>query len=299
MFRDNDIVCFLGDSITASGLYLAEVYQTLRKKYRIKCYNCGVSGGRTRDAVRYLHANCLIYNPDHVVIMFGINDIERWLLSEKHKNFPNREEYMRESMRKHAESYEEIIKEVHASGADAILCVTVPYDEVSDNPEENLHCQYLLDEATEHLLRLAEKYNCPVVDFKKTMQPMLGEGIINPDRVHPTEKGYHIMAQTFLYDMGEIEKCDFDSTFVFEDWNKERYDAEMKMHKMNYIEFCAIFDEGWAKGASLEERKALAREKYEEIENKTTFIPLAYLDYIENIEFRDKMRGEVVKRTIF
>lgn len=44
MFKDKDVICFLGDSITANGLWMAEVYQELRKKYRIKCYNIGVPG---------------------------------------------------------------------------------------------------------------------------------------------------------------------------------------------------------------------------------------------------------------
>ncbi len=206
---------------------------------------------------------------------------------------------MRRAMEAHVRSYEKIIKEVKASGAGAILCVTVPYDEVSDVPEENLRCQYLLDEATEYLCGLAEKYNCPVVDFKRVMQPMLSEGIINPDRVHPSERGYHIMAQTFLYDIGEIEKYDFESPFVFEDWNKERYDAEQRLHKLNYVEFADLFDIGWAKDKTNEEKKALACEKYDKSEIKTTFVPLAYLDYIEKIDFRSKMLGEVVKRTIF
>ena len=33
MFKDGNIVCFLGDSITAAGLWEAEVYQFLRKKF--------------------------------------------------------------------------------------------------------------------------------------------------------------------------------------------------------------------------------------------------------------------------
>ena len=44
MFKKNDIVCFLGDSITAKGLWMAEVYQSIRKTCAVKCYNCGVSG---------------------------------------------------------------------------------------------------------------------------------------------------------------------------------------------------------------------------------------------------------------
>ena len=34
MFKDGDILCFLGDSITASGLWESEVYQILRKNIK-------------------------------------------------------------------------------------------------------------------------------------------------------------------------------------------------------------------------------------------------------------------------
>ena len=32
MFKDRDVVCFLGDSITAADLWTAEVYQELKKR---------------------------------------------------------------------------------------------------------------------------------------------------------------------------------------------------------------------------------------------------------------------------
>lgn len=49
------------------------------KNNRVKCYNCGVAGGNVNKVLKYLHSKCLIYNPDYVVIMFGVNDILRQL----------------------------------------------------------------------------------------------------------------------------------------------------------------------------------------------------------------------------
>ena len=77
MFQKKDIICFLGDSITANGMWMAEIYQILRKIVPIKCYNCGVSGATAEQATKYLHSRCLIHNPDYVVMMYGINDIWR------------------------------------------------------------------------------------------------------------------------------------------------------------------------------------------------------------------------------
>ena len=72
MFKDKDVICFLGDSITANGLWMAEVYQELRKKYKVKCYNIGVSGGRIFMAEKCLYSRCLAFNPDYVTVSFGI-----------------------------------------------------------------------------------------------------------------------------------------------------------------------------------------------------------------------------------
>lgn len=300
MFKNKDVVCFLGDSITANGLWMAEAYQYLRKKYKIKCYNCGVAGGMAYRAAQYLHSNCLVYNPDHVVIMFGVNDIERWLYAERFKDYPRRAELLSEAKKRYINSCEEIVKAVKASGAEPILCVPVPYDEVSDGDAENYHCQFAMDECGDFLRELAEKYQCPIVDFKREFQPRLGkEKVISPDRVHPTPIGYHLMAQVFLRDIGEKDEIDLDTPFVFEDWNKERYDAEQRLHGINYVEFCDIFENGWAKGATSEEKKRMALEKYEKCEDKTTFVPRSYLDYAENIDKRQKMLGDMIKLTVF
>ena len=75
MFKNGDVICFLGDSITANGLWMAEVYQNVRKNYSVKCYNCGVSGITATKTATFLHERCLSFNPDYVVMMFGINDV--------------------------------------------------------------------------------------------------------------------------------------------------------------------------------------------------------------------------------
>ena len=296
MFKDRDIICFLGDSITANGMWMAEVYQYLRKKYKVKCYNCGFSGGTAKNASCYINSECLIYNPDYVSIMFGINDIQISLYNKEAENA----EQKKKAIDVCIEKYTEIVEKIIASGAKPIICIPVPYDEVSVSDTENCGCQCALDEIEERLRLLAGKYDCPVVDFKKAFMPLLGaEDVMCPDRVHPTEKGQHVMAQTFLADIGEKEKADFDTTFEFEEWNKKRFDAEQLLHMMNFVEFAAIFEEGWALGKTNEEKKQLVRKIYEEREIKTDFIALAFLSYIENIDRRSKMLGDVVGLTVF
>lgn len=256
MFKNGDILCFLGDSITANGLWMAEVYQALRKKYRVKCYNCGVSGATTKNALLYLHSQCLIFNPDYVVMMFGINDIRRDLYAEEYSNDQESKKMKKEALQAHKEAYEELVRQTITSGAKVILCLAAPYDDVNDKEAHNLQCQIAMDESGAFLQSLAKKYGCQVVDFKSVTQPMLAErNIISADRVHPTPEGHHIMAQIFLNDIGEQAGCDFDTPFVWEQWNRERYDAEQELILVNFIEYCMLFKEGYVENKSYEERK--------------------------------------------
>ena len=300
MFKNNDIVCFLGDSITAAGLWEAEVYQILRKKYRIRCYNCGVAGSTADKALGYFYSECLIYNPDYVVLMFGMNDLDRLLYSEGSINMADLDKHREEKNKKHIEKYEEIIKSCKEFGAEVIICLPTPYDEITEGDEIILHFQQALNKAADMQIELSEKYNCKVVNFKDNMLPMLGKHkIVCEDRVHPTEYGYHVMAQIFLKELAEIEECDFATPFVFEDWNMKRFDAEQKNGKLNYVELCDLYFEGYAKDKKVEEIKEMAKKKLEMWEDKSTYIPQAYEEYIEKGHMRLKNKGEVVKLTVF
>ena len=300
MFKDRDVVCFLGDSITAGGRWMAEVYQLLRKKYKIKCYNCGVSGGVARKAAHYLKSECLIFNPDYVSIMFGINDIDISLYEAKNEMQPDNTEKKEAAIDRCITNYREILKQVVASGAKPIICIPVPYDTVSENETLNSYCQRGLDALEPYLFELAKEFDCKVVNFKKHFEKFLGqEDVMNTDRIHPTARGHHLMAQIYLYEIGEIEKCDFDTPFEFEDWNEKRFNLEQSIHATNFVEFCMFFDDGWSKDLTYAEKKEMAKKRYEESEDKDGFIANAYLKYIDNIEQRNKIRGEIIKHTIF
>ena len=48
----HDRICFLGDSITAAGLWMKEVAQWFldnKSELEIGLYNCGISGARGRE----------------------------------------------------------------------------------------------------------------------------------------------------------------------------------------------------------------------------------------------------------
>jgi hypothetical protein len=123
--------------------------------------------------------------------------------------------------------------------------------------------------------------------------------ILSKDRVHPTPEGHHVMAQIFLKETGMQDSSDFDTPFVFEDWNRERYDAEQDLTLVNFIEYGVLLKEGYIDKLDLEERKRIARERYEGFEDKTGFFPRAYADYIEKIDQYGIYMNKIMEKTVF
>ena len=297
MFKDRDVICFLGDSITAYGVWMAEVYQELRKKYRVKCFNAGVPGGRAFMAEKHLYSSCLVYNPDYVTVSFGINDIEPSWYGTYYPEL-TAEELKDKVPEIYRECYERILNKIIDFGAQPIVCVSTPYDDVSETPNPENGSRKPLERLVEIQLELAGKYNCPLVDFKTVMEPMLGKRkVVSDDRIHPTEDGFHIMAQTFLKDMGETDKADFDTPFVFEDWNKKRFDAEQKLRGFKFVEYVAFIDK-WVAGASAEEKKAEAKKAYEGYADKTVGTALWFKDYPAILDAKETIVEKLVRLTI-
>ena len=297
MFSDGDIICFLGDSITANGLVCAEVYQTVGKKKRIKCFNCGVSGGDANNAADYIYSHCLIRNPTHVVVNFGINDVGLSLYYPSCE-LPDKMERRAAALARHKAAYERIVKTCLDFGAKVILTIQSPYDDVSDYAQECSTAQIALDESAAHIRSLAEKYSLPVVDYGAVMRPMLSRGVICGDRVHPTTFGYHVMAQVFMRDTGEIDECDFETPFVPEEWNKERLAAEGKLMSHDKAEYCILFRRSRAERMTFAEKKAYAKEVLDGLPETSCNLGLL-ADYTKNGDFREELVDAVIRRSIF
>lgn len=297
LFQEKDVICFLGDSMTAGGYWMAEAYQEIRKKVKVKCYNCGVSGGTAYRAEGYLYSRCLAYNPDWVVVMFGINDIDI-IPYDPEYTLPDKQARIDTAMERYKRSYENLITKIQEFGAKVIVGIPIPYDEVSSNETPNVMCQRGLDIATAYAMELAERYHCPVVNFDKVFRPLYPNAdVIRADRVHPTEYGYHMMAQIFLKETGVIDTCDFESEFVFEEWNKKRFEAEQALHYTNFVQYCAFYDPQ-NPFADRQEIARKVREALEKQEDKESFFAKAYREYLEKAPYRDVYQSEIVKCTI-
>ena len=231
--------------------------------------------------------------------MYGMNDMGLWLYTKENDGVEAIEIEKQEKIELHKENYERIIKSIIDFGATPVVCLPTPYDEVSDVETEAASYQSVLELAAEFHLQIARKYGLQVVNFKDNLKPLLGKrNIIIADRVHPNKEGYHIMAQIFLKEIGEIDKCDFDTPFEFEPWNKERYDIYVdKLHKLRFVDLCIRYSGGTCKNN--EELKAFVEEDYAKIEDKEKYVAKSYEAYLEYGEKYNEIRGEIIKRTIF
>ena len=76
----NKSICFLGDSITEHGHYLYDIRSYFHNKpEKVFVHNCGTGGNRAIMAQYILDKEIEVYNPDFVVISFGVNDMGVWL----------------------------------------------------------------------------------------------------------------------------------------------------------------------------------------------------------------------------
>lgn len=299
MIKNGDVICFLGDSITAEGLWEAEVYQHVGRYKDIKVYNCGVHGSRAALAADYIYGLCLMKNPDKVVVALGVNDISRWVLS---KNYGKDDgpEIVKQGIRTYAEKMDYITKSIIEHDAEPILCTPVPYDEHTEHKEENLRCDYALAECADIVRGLAEKYGCKLVDLRSNMLEYIREReILSPDRVHPTALGYHLMAQIFMREMGEIERCDIDTPFRAEEWNAKRRNVERQLKSLDFIDYCHLFEKSHELGWGVPERLAECRARYEAAEDKQIYTSVAYKFYIENYTRREELTNELARLTVY
>ena len=300
MFKNNEVICFLGDSLTASGFFVAECYQHIRKTRDVKCYNCGIAGGKAAYASEYLYSYCLSRNPDTVVIMFGMNDIGFGYYSKDYTNI-DREKKKREAIEKHKECYEKVVRDCLNFGSSVIICTPLPYDEFDkDKTGENLYCQAALDECAEFVSSLARKYSLPLADIRSLMLPIIKAHpeLMTQDRMHPTALGYHAMTQMFLKEIGEIEEADFSAPFRFEEWNHERYSVERRLKLIEFIDYVALYEKARDNKWNTTEKKLEARKIYDSEENKAAFLPMCCKYYIEHANERNTIFNELIRLTI-
>ena len=198
-------VAFLGDSITHANNFVTRViahYLSYFPEKHIVFRNAGVSGGSAASSELFLEDDLLPFGPTHVLIMLGVNDSRRDLLS--HPQSKERDDSLEEGYQDYVFRMERLVKNLLSRGIKVILCTPAPYAEFFETGEPVLPGGHaLILRYAEAVRALASSLSLPVVDFHARLSELyLDEPLYNPDRIHPNDRGQWRMAECILRAQG-------------------------------------------------------------------------------------------------
>ncbi len=282
-------VCFLGDSITHDGKFireLAQLYLESDDLGRYEFYNCGISGDTAAGGIRRLDSDLLTYNPDIVIMMFGMNDIGR--NNYVKGNYSEEIEAKRKaSLDNYKNNMTTIIDRLLDEGIEVILCTPTPFDDVSvTNNESNIG----LAACAEFVRQTAKERGLALVDHYANMYNLRSTKYWGSDGVHPNVLGQHVMAQSIMYSLGYIDEMDVTTPIsVFDEINEARHTASYDYRMVLMVDYTLI-NSGYI---TIDAKKNRAAEL---IISNPSWRGI-YQQYIDNIENVDYMKEEVIRLT--
>jgi len=180
------VVGALGDSLTFGWMvrkgYLDFWKEMIKEAYpraELEIINAGLPGDTAEGGKERLTYDILPYHPDCVLVEFALNDA--------YQGYP---------VPVFEGNVKAIIEEIHARSQAEVILLTSVY---LDNPEE-----YALAERFYHCLeKIARLYELPIARVHEWWRKKIEEGeefrsLVQYDLVHPTEKGYHLMAEALM-----------------------------------------------------------------------------------------------------
>jgi acyl-CoA thioesterase I len=166
------IVC-LGDSITY-GFPFGPTYswvKMLSKKINGEVINRGINGNTTSDMLARFDRHVVKYNPTHVIIMGGINDV-----------------LCHESFDRIIWNLQAMIEEAGKNNIRVILGLPTAVDE----PE----CEVRVNRIRVWMRQYAGNHGIKIIDFAGAFydeRRKIITYLLMPDGSHPTEEGYQAM----------------------------------------------------------------------------------------------------------
>jgi len=195
MQRKAKRVIFFGDSITEGAVQGNGYINVLKQKLdpaKFELIGAGVSGNKVYDLYLRLEGDVLEKKPDLVFIYVGINDVWHKQLARTGTDYD-----------KYLAFYQALIHKIKAGGSAVVLCTPTVIGEKKDGTNEN---DADLNKYAAGIRELAVKNNLPLcdlrkafIDFEEKNNPEDKEkGLLTVDRVHLTDAGNQLVAQTML-----------------------------------------------------------------------------------------------------
>ncbi|ARV16576.1 SGNH/GDSL hydrolase family protein [Polaribacter sp. SA4-12] len=250
-FKKGDRIVFIGNSITHDGRYhnFFQIYNATRfPNEKVAYFNAGIAGDVANGMIRRFESDILVHKPTHAFLMTGMNDVNRWLYTDK-KPDANNLKQRQETLDKYILQTEELAKRLVENNINPIFITPSIYDQTGiQNTTNDFGTNDGLSTFALHIKRMAKKYNAPLVDFQNIMLSINKKEqakdstftIVGPDRIHPQDIGHLVMAFEMIRTIAPTEyisktiidarknkvKESFNSEVVFEEKSN---DFEFKM----------------------------------------------------------------------
>lgn len=209
LFKDGDVVCFVGNSITHGGSYhtLLQLYCATRfPKEKVEYYNCGISGDNAFGMLSRLEDDILSHNPSHAFLMTGMNDVNMSLYSEEPANAKTLE-LRQKALNSYYQNTEKLAQRLSENDVKPIFITPSIYDQTAKISRANFPgTNDALALCAAHIRKLAKRYDAPLVDFYSILNKINSDGqkldstftIIGQDRVHPGDQGHFVMSYEMI-----------------------------------------------------------------------------------------------------
>ncbi len=210
-FPANSRVCFLGDSLTSGSLWVQMIFDLYLKmcpEDSVRIYDCGIGQGTAAYGLSVLEEDLYSFDPTHVVIMYGWNDMNGFAggAEDKMNSFYR-------NMKKLAETL--ISRGLTVYFMSEPACVL-------EKPEIQ-ECKII----STVMNRLAEEFGTYCCDLYKVFSPYIREGMIQADKLHLTPLGDSVLGRVFLHLQGFDGFTPDDEGFF--DMYEVSYDLDHRM----------------------------------------------------------------------
>jgi lysophospholipase L1-like esterase len=219
-FQDGDRVCFIGDSITAAGIYQQYIelfYATRFPQRKIQYFNCGI-GGDTASAIveaadfRVRH-DVLGHSPTVATIMLGMNDINGRLYTKEAMG-EDLAARRQAALERYRENLARLVSALTAAGVRVTLLTPSILDDTAVLPGAGTYtgANEALGTCARYVRQAADDAKAGLIEVHAVMDVLnRAEQARNPsftilgvgqkqwyDRVHPGPGGHLVLAYGFL-----------------------------------------------------------------------------------------------------
>ncbi len=316
LFQKDARVCFLGDSITANGLFIAKIFDYYRTHYperRVKMFNVGVPGDSAAGCVKWNRHKIMIerFRPTEVVVMFGMNDVGRHLYDD---DLRGTHEALLEAVQRgvrHTVHMMTIVRDLLNAGLPVTLCSSTPFDEISDSPATllkgcneaiyNLFLENQFAFRNDNLKQIID-FNTPMVELLTQLKERGHGSFIGDDRVHPRDVGHDVLARLFLAAQGaDIAPLTADEIVAgtalmppLSPENALRHKTEDFLRTLSFLDYVAVWGQ---ENMTLEEKCDYWRTHAEEFGKYGEFHMRIATEYpIKKMQEADKL-AELFRQT--